>query len=693
MEKLSSRYEELKNIIFIFGAVSWVMFLIIPIPAIVIDFSISLTIAVSMVILTQATTIDTWDKFRTFPLVLLMSTIFRIALSIATTRKIISGEDPGKVIEAAGHIIIRDQLAIGFVIFVVLIVVQFIIAFGANRFGEVTARFTLDSLPGKQMSIDNDLNQGVIDSETASYRKSKLQQEVDYYGSLDGAGKYIKGDVWASVAMILINLVVGLVVGMVEMDLSFQEALNRFTILSVGDGVVMLVSALMVTVSGAIVMGKVEDTEEEKAGKEDRSFIQNIYYELVPSSRNLYVIGGVMIVLGFFGLPFVPFFSIGVFLIVNGMMSDKRNEKELAEEIEKERVIQEQMYEEEKKQPIRHEVEPVTVEVGYKLTPIFVDQGIDIQGNARENIQDKIEIMREVFGNKLGVKIPLIKVRDDVTLYPPTKYIIKIKETKVSEGVIEEGKILAIPSLFTTKEIEGKPTKDPVFQQEALWIEEKDVSEASSVGYDVWNPLNIIATHIHKTLEQNIWQFITLQEVSNMVDNISEKHPILKEKLDKADNLSLLKDVLVSLIREEISIKDLATIVESFLEATELTNEIDTVVSLVRQSISRQIVGSYVNQDGNLYLAGLEDEQEFEVVNQNGRYILNLQPEKIEILIGKIKKEKEVSRTLNYDLVIYVSNPEFRSALSSFLQARGEPTPVISSFEMPTEVNHTFRLI
>src|SRR5690625_2221541 len=693
LERFSERYEDLKNSVFIFGAIGWVIFLIVPMPAIVIDFSISFTIAISMVTLIQASTIDTWEKFRTFPLILLMATIFRIALSIATTRKIISGQSPGNVIEAAGEIIIRDQIAIGFVIFVILIVVQFIIAFGANRFGEVTARFTLDSLPGKQMSIDNDLNQGVIDAETASLRKERLQQEVDYYGSLDGAGKYIRGDVWASVTMIVVNLVVGLIVGVVEMDLTFEESLNRFTKLSVGDGVVMLVSALMVTVSGAVVMGRVEDTKQERAKRKNQNFLLNIYYELFPNSKNLYVIGVVMFSLGLIGLPMIPFFSVGVFLIVSGLFASIRTKKEKEEEKQERLRVEEQQKKELEKEDIKHEVEPITIEVGYKLVPVFMDQGKNIFGDKRETIQDKIEIMRGIFGNKLGVSIPLLKMRDDITINPPTKYNIYIKETKVAEGEIEEGKVLAIPSLFSTKEIEGKPTKDPVHNQDALWIDEVNVNEAIEAEYDIWDPLNIVATHLHTVLEKNIWRFITLQEVSDMVEEVSVKHPILKEKLDELNKLPLLRDVLISLIKEEISIKDLPTIIEAFLDAVSATEELDTIVSLVRQSISRQIVTNYLNQGGNLYLAGFENESEYEVVNQGGRYILNISGEQLEDIIDRIRKEKEVARTINYDLVLFANSAEFRTALSSLLQARNEATPVISSFELPTDIDQVFRLI
>lgn len=688
MNKVKSFYEELKTIVFIVGIISWVMFLIIPLPAVFIDIALSMALGFSMVVLIQSASIDTWDKFRTFPLILLMSTIFRIALNLATTRKIISGESPGQVIESAGHLIVRDQIAIGLVMFIILIIVQFIVAMGANRFGEVSARFMLDALPGKQMSIDNDLNQGAISPEEAKKQKQKLQQQVDYYGSLDGAGKYIKGDVWAGVATIVVNLVVGLIVGMVQLNLSFAEAINHFTILSVGDGVVNLISALMVTVAGAIVMAKVEDTDDEKSD-EETSILEKIFFELVPNSRNLYIAGGALIILGLVGLPFWKMLFSGSLIIAVGYLVQMKNKKI---EIEKEQLA----IQGERNKPrekieveVKNEVEPITIEVGYKLAPLFKDNGVDIFGNSRENIQDKLLIMRQIFANRLGVKVPTIKIRDNVSLEPSTKYQIKIKENVVAQGVIEKDKVLAIPSLLTTKEIEGLQTVDPIYGSEAVWIDEDKIEEASSVGYDVWNPLTMIVTHLHEILEANIWQFISLQEVSNLINKLETNHPVLKEKLEKNEDLYLLQKVIVSLLKEKVSIKDFPTIAEAFLEFYEQTKEIDTIVSLVRQKISRQICENYINQDGKLYMLALgPNEDSIQVSNHNGSHIVVMDYEWQSEMVKKIKYEKENARMSGVDPVIVVRRPELRPALSRLLENFEMDTPVISFFEIPTKLDN-----
>lgn len=684
-------YEETKTTLFIIGVIAWVAFIIVPMPGIVIDICISTSLAFSMVVLMTSSGIDSWDKIRTFPMIMLMSTIFRIAFNIATTRKIISGESPGNVIGSAGHLIVQDQVIIGLVMFVILLIVQFIVASGASRFGEVSARFMLDALPGKQMSIDNELNQGAIDEQTAKKQKRRLQMQVDFYGSLDGAGKYIKGDVWASVAMIVVNLVVGLIVGMVQLDLTFAEAANRFTLLTVGDGVVNLICALMITVSGAIVMAKVEEEEEGNSTEnKSKNILQRILLELIPNSRNLYIAGGFLILLGIVGLPFFQMVIPGLLLIGAGYMihRNKKKENQVAADEELKRKQIEQKSSKEVK--IRRSVEPITLEVGYKLAPYFMNEGKDLFGNKKETIHDKTDIMRQIFANRLGIKIPGIKIRDNVSLHPSTKYVIKIKESTVASGNIKKDKILAIPTPLVIGQIEGEKVKDPVFGQDAYWINEDQLDEASEKGYDVWNPLTIIATHLHEVVEKNIYQFVSLQQVSDMVKEVGEEHPILKEKMDKTDDLHLLQKVIISLLKEKVSIKDLPTIIEAFIEVNGMTKEIDTIVSVVRQRISRQICENYVNSDGNIYLITLDKENDVSAKSvSGGSMYIDMSPEWQTGFLERLKKEKvELRAQHNIEPVLYVQRPELRSAFSRMLESYQIDMPVISGFELPTSVKN-----
>mgnify|MGYP001064266346 CR=1 FL=1 len=680
-------YEEFKTTLLIFGVIAWVIFLIVPMPGIIIDLCISASLAFSMIVLLTSATIDSWDKLRTFPMILLMSTIFRIAFNIATTRKIISGGNPGTVIESAGHLIVQDEIIIGLVMFIILLIVQFIVANGASRFGEVSARFMLDALPGKQMSIDNELNQGAIDDQTAKKQKRRLQMQVDFYGSLDGAGKYIKGDVWASVSMIVVNLIVGLIVGMVELDLSFVDAANRFTLLTVGDGVVNLICALMITVSGAIVMAKVEE-EDDDNGVKGSSVMQRILKELIPNSRNLYIAGTVLIALGLTGLPFFQLALPGGLLIFAGYMMQRNKKAEEENKANEELMKRKTEQKTSKEVKIKRSVEPIVLEVGYKLAPYFMSDTTDVFGNKKESINDKTDLMRQIFANKLGIKIPGIKIRDNVSLHPSTKYVIKIKESAVASGVIKKDKILAIPTPLVISEIEGEKTKDPIFEQEAYWINEDQLEEAADKGYDVWSPITIIATHLHQIIEKNLYQFISLQQVADMVQEVGEEQPILKEKMDKIDDLYLLQKVIVSLLKEKVSIKDLPTIIESFIEAYNQTKDIDTIVSFVRQRISRQICENYINNDGKLYLISLKEEENMVVNSHNGVNILSMAYDWQVKFLERLKKEKDNARALKIEPVIVTQRPDLRPAISRMMENFDTDTPVISIYELPSNVKN-----
>lgn len=685
-----SIYEESKTALLIFGIISWVLFIIIPMPGFILDICFCLLLAFSMIVLMIAGSIKSWDNLKTFPMIMLMSTIFRIAFSIATTRQIISGESPGDLIPGLGHLVVGENIAIGLIMFVILIIVGFVIANGASRFGEVSARFMLDALPGKQMSIDNELNQGVIDDKTAKKQKKKLQMQVDFYGSLDGAGKYIKGDVWISVTMILINLIVGLIVGMVQLNLSFTESINTFTILSIGDGLTALVSSLMVIMGGALVMAKVEGDDEGKEN-DNKSILANILAELLPNPSVLYVTGTAFIGLAIAGLPFFKMVIPGLIIIYLGYTVQKRNKRDETDKVEKELIEKRNINKEvSDKTLIKREVEPISIEAGYKLTPYFMENGgVDVFGKKRETLFDKVDTMRAIFANKYGIVIPKAKARDDTTL-SSTKYVIKIKEVVVGSGVIKKDKVLAVSTNMSLGELQGEKTKEPIYGQDAYWIDESQIENAIDNSYDVWNPITIMATHMHQVIETNMHQFISLQQVANMVKEVGVTHPILKDKMDKLeDSLHILQKVIISLLKEKISIKDLPTIIEAFIEAINQTKETDTIVSLVRQRISRQICENYIHKDGKIYLISVKDESSVEVINQQGNYILTMDYNWQTEFASKLKKQVEDSRAINnIEPVVIVNRPELRPAVSRMLESQEVNVPVISAFELPLTVKN-----
>lgn len=666
------------------AAVAWVVFFFVPVHPVIIDLALVLSIAFSFAVLLTAVKVKRWSDLRTFPLILLYSTLFRIGLNLATTRKIISGESPGAVIESAGHVIVADQVLIGLVMFIIIIVVQFIIANGASRFGEVAARFALDGLPGKQMSIDNELAQGAIDEATAKKRKRDLELQTDFYGNLDGAGKYIKGDVWASVVMIIINLIVGLIVGMVTLGMTFPEAAKKFTLLTIGDGVLNIICALIITFSGALVMAKVEEEDQEKEDT-DVNILQKILREVVPNSQNLYIVGTVLVLLSFTPLPFFQLFIPGVAILAGAVYMHRI-----------ERVAKKAAYEEKKSEldslasqepqliKVTHQIDDIRLEVGYKLAGLFNGS------SPGETVQNHVLKMRQMFAEMYGIEIPAIKIKDDVSLYPATKYVIKIKESAVAEGVLKEGRVLAVPTSLVIGELEGEATKDPVYGSDAIWIEESQLDEATALGYDVWDPLTIIASHLHVMILQHVHGLVDLQKVSDMVEAVGQQKPVLKKMLDKLDDMHMLHKVIVALLKDKVSIKDLSTILEGYLDARRSTEELDTIVGVVRQRISRQLCEMNVNRDGVLYAVMLDSvlEEKMRPKNHGGVYLLDLPRDVQEQLIRSIKEEFAGAKSLHIEPVLVVHNPELRPALSRLIQNYEVAVNVLSVYEIAPSVKN-----
>lgn len=665
------------------AAIVWVVFFFVPIPGMIINISIVSSIAFSLAVLLTAVGVKEWSDLRTFPLIMLYSTLFRIGLNIATTRKIISGESPGSVVERFGHVIVSDQILIGLVMFIIIIVVQFIIANGASRFGEVAARFALDGLPGKQMSIDNELAQKVIDEQTAKRRKRNLELQTDFYGNLDGAGKYIKGDVWASVVMIVINLIVGLIVGMVTLDMSFADAAKKFTMLTIGDGVINTICSLIITFSGALLMAKVEEEDEEKPD-EDINVLQKILKEIVPNSLNLYIVGGVLIALSLTPLPFFPLFIPGILIVAGAFfLHRKRQQEEVLKVHEAMNGSPEGAVPTEPQLvKVQHSVDDITLRIGYKLATLFAAE------TSGETIQTHVLKMRQLFANMYGVEVPRIKIKDDITLYPSTKYVIQIKENTVASGELKENRALAMMTPHVISEVNGEETKDPIYGSDALWIEEGEIDRATAAGYDVWDPMTIIASHLHVVVVKHIHSLVDLQKVSDMVEEVGEEKPILKELVKKTDDLHLLHKVIISLLKERISIKDLPTILEGYLDARRGTEELDLILTGVRTRISRQLCQMNVHQDGVLYSLMLTPvlENVLPTKHHNGIFMMDVDFATQKKLVDAIKAEMDKAKAMFIEPALVVQTPELRPALSRMLQSFELEVNVLSGFEVVSSI-------
>ena len=655
---------------------SFIVAIIVPLSGIVIDFAIVLSLAIAVTIYMRANTITDWKDLKTFPTLLLLTAIFRIALNISTTKRILLDGDPGTVIPAAGHYIVGGSIWVGLVVFIILIVVQFIIAGGASRTSEVSARFTLDKIPGKQMSIDADLQNGLIDEKEAQKRRKELDLEIEFYGNMDGAGKFIKGDVIAGIVLIIVNIVFGFIVGVLTQGMSAGEAALHFTILTIGDGLVNQLASLLITIAAGVVLTRLYDSDENVS--------QVIFKELTHSPMVMYIVGAIFVLMGVLTeMPFLPFSVIGGLLIYIGYTVQQKQKTEKEEEESMKRM----QFEEEDKIhkdsiEVLTELEPITLEVGIRLTPL-----VDTKRKG-ETLSDKIALMRERVGQKLGVRIPKIHVVDNASLMS-NEYQINIKDVPVAKAVIRPDKLIALKSGSVTRELEsGITTKDPVYGEDAIWIDEIDANTAVSYGYIVSDSLAILSLHLTEMIYQNIHELMSRQEVQNLLDNLSRKEKVLLDEIKKYDiGLSMIQKILCSLLKERISIRDLGTIMEAIIDGVNLFQNIDDITSVVRERISRQICENNVDADGTLYTILLNEEINglTKVQNHTG-YHFQISIEEEEALITGLEKKIDKAKEVGVEATIIANDSITRACLVKTLQKRDIQVPVMSAEEVISNI-------
>lgn len=661
------------------AALAFLIPLLLPLPGGVIDFCIVISFAISLTVYLRAATIKDWSQFKTFPTVILLTAVFRISLNVATTKKILTDGKPGDVIEQFGHYVIGANTVIGFVVFAIIIVIQFIIANGAGRLSEVSARFTLDALPGKQMSIDADLNAGAINQEEAKKRRTELDQQIDFFGHMDGAGKFVKGDVWLSLIVVFVNVIGGLVVGMLTLNMSFTQALSHFTILTIGDGIVNQCCSFLITVGSAIIMTRVYD------GK-DKSVMGGIMDELVHNPMINYVVGGLLgffAILGLFtDLPILPFLVMSLTLIFVAYTT-QNNEKERV--LFEEQQTRQQIEQERQKvtTEVSHvtEVDPITLEVGFALIPVV---NTDKDG---VNIKDKIVLMRRNIAQELGVKVPKIRIADNASLTPYTKYNIKIKDSVVATGELKTNSLLAFKTHYVMKEIEGIPTLDPIFKEEAIWITEDKANEAKELGYKVLDPLSILSTHLSEMIQFHIHELLERQEVYDMIQEVGQKHKILLDEINKPErniDLALIQGVLKNLLRENISIRDLPTILEAIIDGCKIFDKVDDVTMIVREKLAKQLSEKCTNFDGKIHMLALPQEIELNaetMLRHNGYYMKLNGLEEIALVKG-IKKQIQRAMMADLNLVILTGRNDLRCAMARLMHKYNLPITVMNKVEV-----------
>ncbi|QST03051.1 FHIPEP family type III secretion protein (plasmid) [Pontibacillus sp. ALD_SL1] len=658
--------------------ISFLVAIIVPLPPAIINLAVVFSLALAVTVFMTGTTIQEWHELKSFPTILLLAAIFRIALNVSTTRKILTDGEPGAVIEAAGGLIVGSSIWVGFVVFIVLIVVQFIVANGASRASEVNARFTLDGLPFKQLSIDNDVNNGAITTEEAKERRQKLDMEVDFYGNMDGAAKFIKGDVIAGIVLFLVNIIFGFIVGVAVEGMPVADAAYRYTLLTIGDGILNQLASLVLAVASAIVMTRVYSGEKENV-------TESIFKELTRTPLVMYVVGGMLLFLGVFtSMPILPFFIFGIIFIYIGYARSKKMKQEQEKEQKLNLEEQEEMQkQEENRIEVETGVEPIRLEFGVSLVPIV-----------GASIGDKVIRMRASIAKELGVKIPKVHIIDNVSI-PMTHYRIRIKETVVAEGEFKKDRLLAIELPYVIEKISGEPTKDPIFGEDALWIQEHQADQAKDNGYMVYDATQIMTHHLKEVIQAHLSELMTRQEIQDLVEQVTSKHPVLKKEIEKNEiKLSVVQGVVKNMLRETISIRDLPLILESIIDAYDQSSAItkdpnsfhlvDEISIYVRQKMASYLCEKAKGEDEHLNIIlldpSLEQTMQMFTNHEGYQFKLGLQEEKnlIEAVIDQVQRVQRAS----FNPVLLVSDSRARFALSRMLQRYKFQIHALSSEEL-----------
>jgi flagellar biosynthesis protein FlhA len=569
------------DVVLALGVIAILIVMLIPMPTMIMDLLLTLNIAIALLILLVSMYITKPLQFSVFPGMLLIVTLFRLSLNVGTTRLILGDGYAGKMIDAFGNFVMRGNYVVGFIIFLILVLINFIvITKGAGRIAEVAARFTLDSMPGKQMSIDADLNAGIIDETEARARREEISREADFYGAMDGASKFVRGDAIAGLVITVLNVVGGFIIGVVQLKLTFAESLSTFTRLTVGDGLVSQIPALIISTGAGMIVTRA--ASESNLGRD-------LSRQLFFSPRVAFIGAGVLILLGITpGLPFFPFLMLSAGIgTVGYIMKQKPSQQPLLESPEETKKTQEENIEEYLK------VDQVELEIGYNLIPL-VDSSLE------GDLLSRITQIRKQCALELGIIIPPIRIRDNMQL-KPNEYIILVKGNEVARNNVMLGHYLALNPGSAEAPLKGKKVKEPAFGLPAVWVKGEEKERAELLGYSIVTPTAVIATHLAEVLKIHADLILTRQDVHELLANLKKYQGALVEDLiPNLLNEGAVEKVLKNLLSERVSIRDLATILESLAEHINQTKDLDLLTEYVRQALSRTITAQFQDADGKL---------------------------------------------------------------------------------------------
>jgi flagellar biosynthesis protein FlhA len=674
---------ENNDIVLAIGLVTIVAMMVLPIPPGILDFLLTINISFAVIILLVCLYTKEPLDYSTFPTILLIATLFRLGLNVSSTRLILLYGDAGHVIHSFGEFVVGGNYVVGFVIFIILVIINFmVITGGATRVAEVSARFTLDSMPGKQLSIDADLNSGLITEEDAKARRRKLERETNFYGTMDGASKFVKGDATAGIVITVINIIGGFVIGMLQLKMNALTALSTYTMLTVGDGLVSQIPALLISTATGLIISR--------ASGQDSSLSEDIRKEMFSDPKVLGVVAGLLSFLGIVpGMPTIPFLSIGMLAGVTAYYRHKAHKQKIQEEekrIQDESVKQEKIGKRKKKATRESvlellSVETIEIEVGYRLVSLLnVEQGGDLL--------ERIAQIRRQTALDLGIVLPSIRVRDNLQLSPNT-YQIKLKGVAIEVGEVYPERSLAMNSFggAENSKITGISAIEPAFGLPALWIEEKDKDYAEANGYTVVSPSAVVSTHLTEIIKKNAAEILSRSDVQQLIDNL--KKEVTEEyvtDLMKDLNASDVQQVMQNLLRERVPVRDLKTILETLSLQIKVNKHSDYLTEQTRRALARSICKQNTADTGELLAITLSPDVENTVaqgVSPDGQN-LTLDPDFTRRLLDNLNSEleKAISSTGNQP-VILCSSP-IRLAFRRLIERTYPQISVMSYNEITT---------
>ena len=648
--------------------------IIVPLPSAVLDFFLALSISISVLIILIAVYVPKPTDLSTFPTLILIITLFRLSLNIATTRMILSEGHNGpdavsEIISSFGQFVVGGNYVIGVIVFTILVLINFmVVTKGSTRVSEVQARFTLDAMPGKQMAIDADLNAGLIDEKTARERREAIIGEANFYGAMDGSSKFIKGDAVAGIIITIINIVGGFLIGSFQYGLDMATSAQNYTILTIGDGLVSQIPGLITSTATAIII--------TRASKDDENFAEGSLTQLLGEYKTLLIVGFILFIFAL--VPGLPTLSLGfislLFLSMGYIMKEVKEGKiNLTSKAQSASLAQGEEEGPAAPKPPKKSEEEIAREEEAKINDILkleileLDLGYGLLKIAETDLIERIRAMRRNIAAQLGFLMPKIRIRDNLQL-PPNEYRFKLKGVVIGQGEIYADKFLAMDSGLVSDNIEGIPTKEPAFGLDALWIDASVKEDAILSGYTIVDPASVISTHMSELIKQNAAELLTRQETQNLLDKLKSEYPVIVEDTLRIAPIGVIQKVLKALLKDHIPIKDMLSILEALSDIAEVSKNLDMIVEHVRTALARAITSLYVDESGRLNFYVMEPAAQQKLIDavqyKDGAYHLMINVSQTSAIVQALREARAKRPISEYGSMILCVEPSLRKFIA-----------------------------